>query len=158
MAHQVAQKQIRFLIFGAVLTMQKIVSILLFLSLWGSASQIFVVASRSFPADRIEHAHLKAIFLSKRTIYRGIKLLPINYTTDDPRRNCFESTVLRKSRATLQRYWLKAHYNGHRPPKVVKSSAAMLAYLRQVPGAIGYLEANQTLPQGIKILFVTECP
>ncbi len=122
------------------------------------AKELYIVTNSTFPVDHLTKSELKAIFLDKKHFIGGQKILPINYTTDNPLRSCFEKKVLRKSRKSLEHYWLKAHYHGKRPPKVVKSSAMLLEYLRKLPAAIGYIDSNTTIDHTFKILFRIQCP
>jgi ABC-type phosphate transport system substrate-binding protein len=43
------------------------------------------------------------------------------------------------------------HFMGKMPPIVQQSEQAMLAFVRRVPGAIGYVSAA-TVPTGVKVL------
>ena len=137
--------------------MKKILLLLMFTTLWLESGTICIISSSDFPARRLSAAQVRAIFLAQKRWIADTSVLPINYPPEDPSRQCLERTILKKSRQSLRRYWLKAHYNGYRPPKVVKSSEALLAYLREVPGAIGYVDANTTLPVWVQRLHETDC-
>ncbi len=137
--------------------MKKIVWILLIFTLMLPAKELCIVASKSFPLNHISRTTLKAIFLDKKHLIRGEKILPINYNFHHPLRKCFEKNILRKSRRSLERYWLRAHYNGKRPPKVVSSSATLLEYLQKVPGAIGYIDTKSSHNPALKILLRVPC-
>lgn len=137
--------------------MKKIVWILLLFVLILPAKELCIVASKSFPLNHISRTTLKAIFLDKKHLVKGEKVLPINYDFHHPLRKCFEKKILRKSRRSLERYWLKAHYNGKRPPKVVGSSATLLEYLQNVPGAIGYVDTNCSHNPALKTLLRIPC-
>jgi len=134
---------------------------LLFALLFGvqslSAGEVCIVASRTLPLQHISRSTLKAIYLDKKHLINGHKVLPINYTFTDPLRSCFEKHVLKKSRRSLERYWLRAHYNGKRAPKVVKSKAALLAYLQKVPGTIGYVDSKTARSTSLKVLLRIPC-
>ncbi len=134
----------------------KIFLLFILLTPWLYSQEIFVIANKDFPKERLSQKAIKAIFLDKKRFIDGKKILAINYTFNDPLRECFERTILKKSRRLLEQYWLKAHYKGRRPPKVVKSKKMLLEYLQKVDSAIGYtdtkLEDNST-----KILYKSRC-
>ncbi len=122
-----------------------------------NARDILVIANRDFPIEKISANKLKMIFLNKKHYIKQIKILPINYSLDNQLRCCFEKIILKKSRRSLQHYWLDAHYHGRRPPKVVKSKKALLEYLQNIPGSVGYVDSNIKLDKKYKILFKIKC-
>jgi hypothetical protein len=56
----------------------------------------------------------------------------------------------------LERYWIKAHYKGHRPPKVLKSKASVLSFIKELDNALGYVDSNLSNLKEIKILHEVE--
>ena len=40
----------------------------------------------------------------------------------------------------LKSYWTKQHYLGHRPPLTMKSQESILAFIKKVDGAVGYID------------------
>ncbi len=137
--------------------MYKICFMLILLIYNLSAKEILVIANQDFPLEKISKTKLKMIFLNKKHYIKETQILPINYSPDNPLRCCFEKNILKKSKRSLQRYWLDAHYHGRRPPKVVKSKKALLKYLQNIPGSIGYIDSNITLDHNYKILFKEKC-
>ncbi len=140
----------------------KTISILLTLFytalLTGDTLKLKIVAHRDFPVDHISPKRLKRLYLAQKYLIHNQEILPINYTTDNHLRDCFEKRILHKNRRALERYWLNAHFQGKRPPKVVKSTAALLKYLQKIPYAVGYVDQNTTLPETLKVLYSVECP
>jgi hypothetical protein len=134
--------------------------LLLFLMLTAAlpAKELYIIAGDAFPEDHLSSATIKAIFLDKRHLLDDRPLLPFNYTLDNPVRRCFEREILHKSRHALEHYWLRAHYRGKRPPKVIKSRAMLIAYLRKIPTAIGYTDVRPEKGDGLKILYRILCP
>ncbi len=119
--------------------------------------EIFIVANKRFPKNDLTPKAVKAIFLDKKRFSGGKKILAINYAFNDPLRECFERTVLKKSRRQLELYWLKAHYKGKRPPKVVKSEKMLLKYLQKVDMAVGYTATPPKEGDMTKILYKSRC-
>jgi ABC-type phosphate transport system substrate-binding protein len=136
--------------------MKKIIFFLLIYTSFLFPRDLIVITNINFPKDHLTQREIKAIFLDQKRFIKNYMLLPINYSFDDPLRLYFEKNILKKSRRVLERYWLKAHYNGKRPPKVVKSRAMLFGYLEKVPTAIGYIDNSTTLPKKIKILLKME--
>ena len=123
-----------------------------------TARDLYVIASNAFPAEHLSAKTVRAIFLDKKHLLADQPLLPLNYTLDNPLRRCFEHEILKKSRYALEHYWLRAHYRGKRPPKVIKSRAMLIAYLHKVPTAIGYTDTKPQPESGLKILLKVDCP
>ncbi len=117
-------------------------------------AESFVVAIN--PSSRIEKlsAHtIAALYLDKRRSLKGYRVVLLNLPLDHPIRRSFEERVLHKSRRELQRYWLRAHFRGHQPPKVLKSQEAAARYVEHIPHAIGYMKESIAREHGLKIVY-----
>jgi len=125
---------------------------LIFLQISLSSQTLYIIANKNFPQEKITKNEVKAIYLDQKRYIQGNKLLPLNLTLDNPLREIFEKNMLQKSRKHLERYWIKAHYKGHRPPKVLKSKDAMLSFVKCIDRAIGYTDDNLSQQTDIKIL------
>ena len=132
--------------------MLRIAVVFIFLSLVAYAQPFWVIANSRFPKEHINKKELRNIYLDKKHQIDGKKILPLNYGYNNILRKHFEHSILKKTTQQLETYWIKAHYQGHRPPKVLKSTQSMLSYLRVIPNAIGYIDANTSLPSDINIL------
>jgi hypothetical protein len=122
------------------------------------AQELLVVGDAGFPVENLTKEEIKSIFLDKKRFIDGKKVLAMNYEYNHPLRLCFERTILEKSEQSLERYWRKAYYNGKRPPKVVTSVEMLLSYFENVHPTIGYVDANETVDKGLKVLYKGECP
>ena len=136
--------------------MVKLLFLMLFYSLI-MAEEMVVVGDKNFPEENLTKEEIRAIFLDKKRFIGGEKVLAMNYEYNHPLRLCFERTILEKSEQSLERYWRKAYYNGKRPPKVVTSIEMLLSYFENVHPTIGYVDANETLEEGLKVLYRGEC-
>ncbi len=130
----------------------------LFYATYLTGDTLLIVAHQNFPADKLSPKTLKRLYLAQKYLIHEQEIFPINYTIDNQLRHCFEKKILHKNRRALERYWLNAHFQGKQPPKVVKSTAALLQYLQKIPYAVGYVDQNTTLPKTLKILYQVECP
>ncbi len=127
-------------------------------SLFIVAQEIVIVGDKNFPEENLTKEEIRAIFLDKKHFLGGEKILAMNYVFNHPLRLCFEQTILEKSERALERYWRKAYYNGKRPPKVVSSVEMLFSYFENVHPALGYVDANETLDEELKVLYKAECP
>jgi hypothetical protein len=138
--------------------MKKLFFLVLLSSIVLVAQEILILGDKNFPEDKLSKEEVRAIFLDKKHFLGGEKVLAMNYTFNHPLRLCLERTILEKSERSLERYWRKAYYNGKRPPKVVTSVEMLFSYFENVHPTIGYVDANETIDKGLKVLYKGECP
>jgi ABC-type phosphate transport system substrate-binding protein len=69
----------------------------------------------------------------------GTKVNPVNLASADPLRRDFSEAVLGASPEDLQAYWNNLYFHGVSPPFVLSSEEAVLRFVAQTPGAIGYV-------------------
>lgn len=117
------------------------------------AEELLIIAnpsvSVSAPLKRVE---ISAIYLLRATTWPdGTHIVPVNREPGSGAREKFTSSVLEEDNATLANYWNRMHFQGKRPPVVQESEQAMLAFVRSVPGAVGYVGAS-TPAAGVKVL------
>ncbi|CAA6807158.1 MAG: Unknown protein [uncultured Sulfurovum sp.] len=137
--------------------MIKILLVLSNLILFVTAQELLVVADKNFKEDSLTLEEIQGFFLSKKRFVEGERVLVMNYSFEHPLRQCFEKHILKKSRRNLERYWQKAHYQGRRPPKIVKSKEMLLSYMQKVQPSLGYLDSNLTRDIELKILYRGTC-
>jgi ABC-type phosphate transport system substrate-binding protein len=119
--------------------------LLLPVQVWATASdasgaQIDVVTGPAAPAVALDRATLRDIFLKRIVIDNtGNKLVPLNLPPEDPLRAAFSQALLGKSPEALQRFWNERYFQGIAPPYVVGSQEAMLRFIAETPGALGYV-------------------
>ncbi len=116
-------------------------------------AQMVVAAHPAFPAERLTLVQLRKIYLGKMRYLGGKRLLVINLPLDDPLRQRFEKRIVHHTPAWLNRYWLRQHYLGHRPPKVMSSEEGAALLIRHFERALGYMHEKTARTYGLKILF-----
>ncbi len=134
----------------------KLLSISIFVTLLLSntlANEYVVVSNKQM--REVSKTQLKAIFLKKLTFIDDKKIIPINLEPKDNLRVDFEKRVLNMNFGRLKSYWTKQHYLGHRPPLSMKSQESIIAFIKRVDGAIGYIE-RKNLDEDLKIIYKWE--
>ncbi len=126
-----------------------IVSSLLVSSL-SLASEYVVIANKNM--KNISKAQIKAIFLKKITVIDETNVVPLSLQARDSLRMKFEKDVLRMSFTRLKTHWTKQHYKGLRPPISMQSQQSILAFVKKVEGAIGYINADN-LDADVKVIY-----
>lgn len=121
------------------------------------AGELLIVANPSVavPAP-LSLGQIAAIYLLRITRWPdGSHIVPVNREATSAVRALFTERVLRQSNASLAAYWNEMHFKGRLPPVVQESEQAVLAFVRKVPGAIGYIAAageSAVPPAGVKVL------
>lgn len=101
---------------------------------------IAVIVSRDAPALTLDHPTLRDIYLKKIVVdERGASLIPVNLPPDHPLRQLFSLDVLHADTGQLQRYWNERYFHGVRPPYVLRSQNAVLRFVADTAGAVGYV-------------------
>jgi ABC-type phosphate transport system substrate-binding protein len=113
-----------------------------------------VVVAAERPLEAVDPETLTLIYLRKKQFWRdGRRIQPVNFPVEHPARRQFSGTVLNQSSVTLADYWNEQYFHGVLPPHVVQSTAAMLRFVAQTNGAVGYLPYCE-VPRSLRILLV----
>jgi ABC-type phosphate transport system substrate-binding protein len=76
----------------------------------------------------------------------GRKILPVDLRADSPVRERFSDRVHGRSVLAIKRYWQQRIFSGSGvPPPELDSDAAILHYVLQHPGALGYVSADAAI-------------
>lgn len=114
-----------------------------------------VVAHRSAPVESLTRAQLSAIFMRRtRSWPDGTEIRPVEPSARSRVRERFSHAVHGKSVAYVTRYWHRVIFAGRGvPPLEVAGDAAVLDFVKNNRGAIGYIEGNAP-PGDVKVLAV----
>lgn len=114
-------------------------------------SEFVLVANPSVSATAISRSEASRIFLRLQSDWPdGGHARPVDQSKASPLRDAFSRQVLGKSLASVEQYWTQAIFSGRAVPPVEKrSDADVLAYVRDNPGAVGYVSAAAPL-DGVK--------
>lgn len=117
------------------------------------ADGLLIIANPSVVSvDRLTPDDIRAIYLLRMTRWPdGSNIVPVNLDARSDVRARFTASLLQQDEASLAVYWNEMHYAGKLPPVVQQSEAAMLAFVRSVPGAIGYV-GDFARPVGVRVL------
>jgi len=116
------------------------------------AGSLLVVANPDVPVAAISAGLLQRIYLGKATRWSGD--LPIHPVMlhDAQVHAAFVTELLDRSQESFSVYWKRMVFTGKgRPPESFEDAAQLAAYLRETPGAIGYLAAGADTT-GLKVL------
>jgi hypothetical protein len=119
-----------------------------------AAGPIAVIVASAFPQSDISLALLARVFRGEPTDYGGSRLVPFNYASENPMRLAFDKFVLKMSPDQAASYWVDRRIRGQgMSPRVVPAPAIMKAIVMKLPGAIGYVPAEQ-VDSSVRVLTV----
>src|SRR6266850_8507782 len=116
-----------------------------------------VVVHVTNPVTRLTREQTSQIFLRVVTLWDNRKpVLPVDQPADSPVRRAFTKQVHRRTIASVQTYWQQQTFAGRgvAPPERA-TDGDVLAYIRQFPNGIGYVSADVTLGNDLKVIIVT---
>jgi ABC-type phosphate transport system substrate-binding protein len=117
------------------------------------AEGLLIIANPSVNvATPLGVSQVAAIYLLRVTAWPdGSHIVPVNREATSGAREKFTSSVLQQDNTGLAVYWNEMHFMGKQPPIVQESEQAMLAFIQNVPGSIGYVSASVALAN-VKVL------
>lgn len=87
-------------------------------------------------------ADLALVYRRQRLLWEGgARMQPVNLPPEHPLRRAFSLRVLNASPKALGQYWSSMYFHGISPPHVLASEEAVLRFVAETPGAIGYVSA-----------------
>jgi len=88
----------------------------------------------------LKKEELALIFKRKKLFWNdGSKVQPVNLPASNPLRREFSQAVLGSSPEELEKYWNDVYFHGISPPFVLSSDHAVVQFVAETPGAIGYV-------------------
>jgi ABC-type phosphate transport system substrate-binding protein len=114
-----------------------------------------VVIHPQNPESALTREFLTEAFLKKTTRWpTGAQIRPVDLRFDSPVRYQFSERVLRRSVSAVRSYWQQRIFSGRGvPPPEVESDAAVVRYVKQHPGGVGYVSGRADTSE-LKVLTV----
>jgi ABC-type phosphate transport system substrate-binding protein len=117
--------------------------------LWGCADAevggpaiLAVIVGHNGPEQALDKIALSRIFLRMTTLWAsGEAIQPVNLSSSHPLRKAFSERVIGLDPEELEDYWNDQYFHGVFPPYSVASEEAVLRYVAESKGAIGYVSA-----------------
>ncbi len=122
-----------------------------------SAADLVVVVNPANHVTSLSRQQVQRLFLKQATVWpdgEGVK--PVDLPKASPLRAAFATEFLGRSLATLDQFWTHSIYSGRAvPPTERRSERDVVEYVRENPGAIGYVSPGASL-DGVKKVAVTD--
>jgi ABC-type phosphate transport system substrate-binding protein len=119
-------------------------------------SPVVVIVHASNPTDALSEDEISRMLLKRQTRWpNGTHVSPVDLEAESTVRNAFTRRFHGRSLDAVQNYWQQQIFSGREtPPPVRKTDAAVIAFVAEAPGAIGYVAAGVSLPAGVRALQV----
>jgi ABC-type phosphate transport system substrate-binding protein len=119
------------------------------------AADYQIIVNAANPTPSLTRDQVRKIFLKKMVKWdSGTPILPVDQVASSPVRAVFTKVVHEKTVGAISSYWQQQIFAGRDVPPAEKSTdAAVVAFVKANPGAIGYV-AGGTAGAGFKILTV----
>ena len=118
-----------------------------------AADEYRVVVNPKNPAVAVERAELARLFMKRVSAWSdGTPVTVVDQERTAPVRVAFSKEVHKKDADAVAAQWATLVYSGRDvPPSVKRSDDEVLEFVRQTPGAVGYVSMNPPL-SGVKVL------
>ena len=101
---------------------------------------IAIIMSANAPSVVLKKDDLILLYQRKKLFWPdGVRAQPVNLPANHPLRQAFSQAVLNRSPEDLEKYWNDLYFHGISPPYVLASEEAILRFVSETPGAIGYV-------------------
>lgn len=122
-----------FLILAAILQLLPFAAV-------AAEDPVAVIVPRAFAGREPGPQELALIFKRKKLAWDdGTRIQAVNLPADHPARRLFSQRILKSTPEAQAQYWNAMYFQGVFPPHVVASPEAMLRYVADTSGAIGYV-------------------
>ncbi len=123
------------------------------LSAWSDEALALIMAPGHHSLRKDEAAQ---IFKRKKLFWSdGRKIQPVNLPASSPLRRLFTHSILGSTPEELEKYWNDMYFHGVSPPFVLTSEEAVLRFVAETPGAVGYVGACSVDSRVAAVLYLT---
>jgi ABC-type phosphate transport system substrate-binding protein len=108
------------------------------------AASFRLIAHPSVPVTSLSRSEVTSAFLKRTEKWpNGMPIVPVDQAHDSRLRESFSRDILERSVPMIDAFWQKQVFSGRGTPPTTKGSdAEVVAFVRSVPGAIGYVSAG----------------
>lgn len=109
------------------------------------------------PVSNLAASELRLIYWRKKEFWQGgQRMQPANLHAEHPLRLLFSKVVLNNLPKEQTDYWNERYFHGVRPPRSLQSEEAMLRFVADTKGSIGYVDACHTDKRVQSILWISK--
>jgi len=122
-----------------------------------AAAEFLVVANPSISVTTLSRGDASRLFLRGSTQWpNGEHVKPVDLPKGSPVRAAFTKEILGRSMGAIEQYWTQSVFSGRAvPPPEKRTDAEVIAYVRETPGAIGYVSTGASI-EGVRRVAITD--
>ena len=133
-----------------------IISILFSISLYTKgalAYDFYVIVNKQNPIKEATKEEIAKWFLKKKTSWpNGEKIEPVDQKSSAKIRKDFSKEILNKNVSAVRSYWQRIIFSGRGVPPIEKENdQQVIEYVKNHPGAVGYVSKNANIDAVKKI-------
>ena len=114
---------------------------------------VWVVANVADQAFSLTKGEVRNLFMSSGT-NKSYVLAPVALSPGNRLRAVFNAKIIALPESRIQSYWAQMRFSGRQtPPIEFNSLDALITYVSNNDGAIGYVPANTELPKNVRIVY-----
>lgn len=107
-----------------------------------NSMSLAIIVANDAPKDSISEAELNLIYWRKKEYWaNGKRIRPVNLPSNHPFRVLFSRTILGSTPTEQSDYWNGLYFHGVSPPHIVNSVEAVIRFVQETKGAVGYVNA-----------------
>jgi ABC-type phosphate transport system substrate-binding protein len=108
------------------------------------AEDFVIIANINQDIISLSPEEISDIFLKRTKRWDdGSKIIPVDLSSDSKMRKSFTEKIHQKKVSNIRAYWQQCLFSGkHSPPLEFKSEKNMLEYIKNNPGAVGYVSSK----------------
>lgn len=122
-----------------------------------AAADYVVIVHPSNPVASLARTEASRYFLRSSTQWpNGNSVKPVDLSKGSPVRAAFTKEILGRSMGAIDQYWTQSVFSGRAvPPPEKRSDAEVVSFVRENPGAIGYVSQGASI-DGVKRVTVRD--
>lgn len=122
------------------------------------APDFVVIVNAANPATQIAREDLSRLFLKKVTFWsEGLPVLPVDQPAATTIRAAFSHEILMRNVNAVRAFWQQRIFSGRAlPPPVRDTADEIVHFVRDNPGAIGYVQPGTELGSGVRIVEIVD--
>lgn len=120
----------------------------------GSAGDVLIITNKNMPETSISREDVKDIFIGKKTNWANDEAITFVILEDGQTHQLFLQNYVKRTPAQYSRFWKKQIFTGKgRKPKSFKTEEALIDYVADTDGAIGYI-STESASSKVKVMSI----
>ena len=113
-----------------------------------------IVVNSANTTESVSIRQLSRIFMKETTTWdSGQPVMPVDQAANSNVRQGFSMVILGRDASAVKSYWQRLIFSGRGvPPPEKASDEEVLDFVREHPGAVGYVSSGTDVGSGVKVL------